>query len=120
MADNKFLTAEEVSERYRGEITVGTLRNWRAMRIAPPSSRSERQFSIQLVGLMHGIKRIWSFVVRQGPAAWTNVREHDHPTRSRRTAPNRRPYAASLWRFLVNNDVTNLSHFFMPPRFSGM
>jgi hypothetical protein len=36
MADNKFLTAEEVSERYRGEITVGTLRNWRAMRIGPP------------------------------------------------------------------------------------
>lgn len=35
MADNKFLTAEEVSERYRGEISVGTLRNWRAMRIGP-------------------------------------------------------------------------------------
>jgi len=32
----KYLTAEEVSERYRGEITVGTLRNWRAMRIGPP------------------------------------------------------------------------------------
>jgi len=36
MAENKFLTAEEVSERYRGEIRVGTLRNWRAMRIGPP------------------------------------------------------------------------------------
>jgi hypothetical protein len=35
MADNKFLTPEEVSERYRGEVTVGTLRNWRAMRIGP-------------------------------------------------------------------------------------
>jgi hypothetical protein len=35
MTDNKFLTAEEVSERYRGEITVGTLRNWRAMRVGP-------------------------------------------------------------------------------------
>lgn len=35
MADNKFLTADEVSERYRGEISVGTLRNWRAMRIGP-------------------------------------------------------------------------------------
>lgn len=31
----KFLTPEEVSERYRGEISVGTLRNWRAMRIGP-------------------------------------------------------------------------------------
>lgn len=36
MAENKFLTAEEVSKRYRGEITVGTLRNWRSMRIGPP------------------------------------------------------------------------------------
>ena len=35
MHDNKFLTAEDVSERYRGEITVCTLRNWRAMRIGP-------------------------------------------------------------------------------------
>lgn len=36
MADNKYLTAEEVAERYRGEISVGTLRNWRAARIGPP------------------------------------------------------------------------------------
>jgi hypothetical protein len=35
MTENRFLTAEEVSERYRGEMTVGTLRNWRAMRIGP-------------------------------------------------------------------------------------
>jgi hypothetical protein len=35
MNDSKFLTAEEVSERYRGEVTVGTLRNWRAMRVGP-------------------------------------------------------------------------------------
>lgn len=35
MTDKKFLTAEEVSERYRGEVTVGTLRNWRAMKIGP-------------------------------------------------------------------------------------
>ncbi len=35
MADNKFLTPEEVSERYRGGISVGTLRNWRSMRIGP-------------------------------------------------------------------------------------
>ena len=31
----KFLTPEEVSERYRGEISIGTLRNCRAMRIGP-------------------------------------------------------------------------------------
>lgn len=35
MADGKFLTPEEVSERYRGGVSVGTLRNWRAMRIGP-------------------------------------------------------------------------------------
>ena len=35
MSDTKFLTSEEVSARYRGEISVGTLRNWRAMRIGP-------------------------------------------------------------------------------------
>jgi len=35
MSEKKYLTAEEVSERYRGEISVGTLRNWRAMRIGP-------------------------------------------------------------------------------------
>ncbi|HWL47936.1 MAG TPA: DNA-binding protein [Sphingomonadaceae bacterium] len=36
MAESKFLTAEEVSERYRGAVTVGTLENWRALRIGPP------------------------------------------------------------------------------------
>jgi hypothetical protein len=35
MNEGKFLTAEEVSQRYRGGISVGTLRNWRAMRIGP-------------------------------------------------------------------------------------
>jgi hypothetical protein len=35
MGENQYLTAEEVFERYRGEITLGTLRNWRAMRIGP-------------------------------------------------------------------------------------
>jgi hypothetical protein len=36
MSDTKFLTADEVAERYRGEISVGTLRNWRAQRVGPP------------------------------------------------------------------------------------
>ena len=35
MVNNKFLTPEEVSERYRGVISIGTLRNWRSMRIGP-------------------------------------------------------------------------------------
>jgi hypothetical protein len=36
MDERKYLTAEEVSERYRGSVSVGTLRNWRAMKIGPP------------------------------------------------------------------------------------
>jgi|SRR3989338_8717449 len=36
MADEKFLTTEEVAERYRGEVSIGTLENWRAQRIGPP------------------------------------------------------------------------------------
>ncbi len=35
MSDRMYLTAEEVSERYRGEVSVGTLRNWRSARIGP-------------------------------------------------------------------------------------
>ena len=33
--ETKFLTPEEVAERYRQQVTVGTLRNWRALRIGP-------------------------------------------------------------------------------------
>ena len=36
MPEIRFLTAEEVSERYRGEVSVGTLRNWRVQRVGPP------------------------------------------------------------------------------------
>jgi hypothetical protein len=35
MVDRTYLTAGEVAERYRGEVSVGTLRNWRAMRVGP-------------------------------------------------------------------------------------
>ncbi|MFD1480142.1 helix-turn-helix transcriptional regulator [Paracoccus nototheniae] len=33
--DSRFLTPDEVAERYRGGVSVGTLRNWRAMRLGP-------------------------------------------------------------------------------------
>jgi hypothetical protein len=36
MGYRKYLTAEEVSERYRGAVSVGTLRNWRVSRVGPP------------------------------------------------------------------------------------
>ena len=35
MLERRYLTADEVAERYRGEVSVGTLRNWRAMRVGP-------------------------------------------------------------------------------------
>ncbi|SMF56289.1 hypothetical protein SAMN02982989_0152 [Xaviernesmea oryzae] len=35
MTHSKFLTPDEVAERYRGGLSVGTLGNWRAMRIGP-------------------------------------------------------------------------------------
>ena len=35
MDDRKYLTAEEVAQRYRGAVSAGTLRNWRAMRVGP-------------------------------------------------------------------------------------
>lgn len=35
MQQEKFLTVDEVAQRYRGEISIGTLRNWRAMRVGP-------------------------------------------------------------------------------------
>ena len=35
MEQRMFLTANEVSQRYRGEISAGNLWNWRAMRVGP-------------------------------------------------------------------------------------
>jgi hypothetical protein len=35
MSDPIFLTLNEVVERYRGQISEGTLRNWRSLRIGP-------------------------------------------------------------------------------------
>jgi hypothetical protein len=35
MSEPKYLTPDEVAERYRGEISPGTLRNWRSLRIGP-------------------------------------------------------------------------------------
>jgi hypothetical protein len=35
MTDSRFLTPEEVVDRYRGGVSLGTLRNWRTKRIGP-------------------------------------------------------------------------------------
>lgn len=51
MADTKFLTADEVAERYRGEISVGTLRNWRAQRVGPPFIKIRKSVLYPVEGL---------------------------------------------------------------------
>lgn len=35
MTEPIYLTPEEVTERFRGAISTGTLANWRAMRVGP-------------------------------------------------------------------------------------
>lgn len=35
MVNELYLTPEEVTERFRGAISTGTLANWRAMRVGP-------------------------------------------------------------------------------------
>ena len=35
MTERLYLTPEEVTERFRGAISTGTLANWRAMRVGP-------------------------------------------------------------------------------------
>lgn len=36
MTEPLYLTPEEVTERFRGAISTGTLANWRAIRVGPP------------------------------------------------------------------------------------
>ena len=59
MAENKFLTAEEVTERYRGQVTVRTLRNWRAMRIGPAFVKVGKAVLYPVEELDAWDKKIW-------------------------------------------------------------
>ncbi len=59
MDERKYLTAEEVSERYRGSVSVGTLRNWRAMKVGPTFFKIGKACCIRLMSLKRGIERIW-------------------------------------------------------------
>jgi hypothetical protein len=45
MSEPMFLTLNEVIERYRGQISEGTWRNWRSMRVGPSFLKSEKPFS---------------------------------------------------------------------------
>jgi hypothetical protein len=51
MTDVKFLTPAEVVARYREEISEGTLRNWRAMRIGPPFAKIGKAVLYPIDGL---------------------------------------------------------------------
>ena len=51
MADEKFLTTDEVSQRYRGQISAGTLRNWRTQRVGPPYIKIGRSVLYPVQGL---------------------------------------------------------------------
>jgi hypothetical protein len=53
-----FLTLEEVVKRYRAQVSEGTLRNWRSMRIGPFSSRSAKPFCIRWRNSIAGIAEI--------------------------------------------------------------
>ncbi|SDG45088.1 hypothetical protein SAMN05216338_1001349 [Bradyrhizobium sp. Rc2d] len=65
MADAKFLTPEEVSARYRGEVTVGTLRTGVRCESDPHMSRSAKPSYIRWTNLSHGIEGILWFVARR-------------------------------------------------------
>ena len=48
---DKFLTPEEVCQRYRNEISVGTLANWRALQIGPAFTKIGK-------GVLYGIEEL--------------------------------------------------------------
>ena len=51
-----FLTLNEVVERYRGQISEGTLRNWRSIRIGPSFIKiGKAKFSIRWRSSIAGI-----------------------------------------------------------------
>lgn len=51
VAESRFLTPEEVCERYRREISAGTLRNWRAQRLGPPYVKIGKSVLYPIQGL---------------------------------------------------------------------
>ena len=68
MSEPMFLTFNEVIERYRGQISEGTLRNWPSMRVGP-----------SLLGLVGAAMVILLFETRAG---WWSTSEAELPRRS--------------------------------------
>ncbi len=72
MADPMFLTLNEVVERYRGQISEGTLGNWRSMRIG--RSFSARPFSIRCRNSIAGIAETLLFADLHDRSPWRKRR----------------------------------------------
>jgi hypothetical protein len=78
MDDRKYLTTEEVAERYRAVVSVGTLRNWRAMRVGPALIKIG-QSSTQRPSSALGRKETWYPAVQL--EKWlrsSRIRRDDH------------------------------------------
>jgi hypothetical protein len=73
MGDRKYLTAEEVSDRYRGAVSVGTLRNWRAMRVGPAFVKVGKALLYPLrkpeIKIMKKCRKSPKFLGRKAPRA---------------------------------------------------
>lgn len=52
MSDPIFITINEVVSRYRNQVSEGTLRNWRSMRIGPSFVKLGKAVLYPLVELM--------------------------------------------------------------------
>jgi len=72
MGDRKYLTAEEIAQRYGGAVSVGTLRNWRAMRVGPAFVKIEKAVLYPVDELDAGDKRHMGSCRGSGRLTMTN------------------------------------------------
>ena len=89
MPDNKFLTAEEVSDRYRGSISVGTRRNWRAMRMGPTFVKVGKAVLYPITELDAWDQKN---MVTCRASKLLRMDVHEDHAGARKTAPNRSPH----------------------------
>jgi len=64
MGDRKYLTAEEVAQRYRGAVSVGHDAIGERCALARPSSKSGKRSSIPLMSSTPGTRETWCRAVR--------------------------------------------------------
>lgn len=65
-----FLTLNEVIERYRGQISEGTLRNWRSMKVGPLFLKVGKAVLYPLVSSIVGIAGTSLSVGPSGHSVW--------------------------------------------------